>query len=118
MTNAEKYQRVQAIALALPEAHEVEAWGHPTFRVNNKMFAGYGVGETGTPGMSVKVEQWQQDVMIQDPRFEKAAYVGRFGWVSFHVDDRISFEEIAKLLETSYRLIAPKKLVKALDAAR
>lgn len=117
MTNEEKYRRVQALALALPEAHEVEAWGHPTFRVNNKMFASFGVGDDGVPGMSLKVAPWQQDVMIQEPRFEKAAYVGRYGWVSFKVDGGVSFEEITRLLETSYRLVAPKKLVKALGTS-
>ena len=31
--------RLRQICLALPEAHEVEAWGEPTFRVRNKLFA-------------------------------------------------------------------------------
>ena len=30
-----------ASLFALPEAHEVEAWGEPTFRVRNKIFAMY-----------------------------------------------------------------------------
>jgi len=33
--------RVRKLALSLPEAHEVEAWGEPTFRVKNKIFAMY-----------------------------------------------------------------------------
>lgn len=32
---------VRKLALSLPEAHEVEAWGEPTFRVKNKIFAMY-----------------------------------------------------------------------------
>src|SRR5215218_334498 len=31
--------RLRQICLAFPEAHEVEAWGEPTFRVRNKRFA-------------------------------------------------------------------------------
>ena len=31
--------RLRTICLALPEAHEVESHGEPTFRVRNKMFA-------------------------------------------------------------------------------
>src|SRR4249919_3531931 len=31
--------RLRQICLSLPEAHEVEAWGEPTFRVRNKLFA-------------------------------------------------------------------------------
>ena len=33
--------RLRNFCLSLPEAHEVEAWGEPTFRVKNKMFAMY-----------------------------------------------------------------------------
>ena len=31
--------RLRKLCLALPDAHEVEAWGEPTFRVRNKLFA-------------------------------------------------------------------------------
>jgi hypothetical protein len=33
--------RLRKLCLAPPEAHEVEAWGEPTFRVKNKIFAMY-----------------------------------------------------------------------------
>ena len=33
--------RLRKLCLALPQAHEVEAWGEPTFRVRNKLFAMY-----------------------------------------------------------------------------
>ena len=33
--------RIRAVCLALPETAEVEAWGHPTFRVADKIFAGF-----------------------------------------------------------------------------
>ena len=33
--------RLRKLCLSLPEAHEVLAWGEPTFRVKNKMFAMY-----------------------------------------------------------------------------
>jgi hypothetical protein len=32
-------KRLRSICLTLPEAAEVEAWGHPTFRAGRKMFA-------------------------------------------------------------------------------
>src|SRR5262245_64046020 len=31
--------RLREICLSLPEAHEVSAWGEPTFRVKNTIFA-------------------------------------------------------------------------------
>ena len=33
--------KLRTLCLALPEAHEVLAWGAPTFRVRNKIFAMY-----------------------------------------------------------------------------
>jgi len=33
--------RLRELCLALPEAHEVVAWGEPTFRVRHKLFAMY-----------------------------------------------------------------------------
>jgi hypothetical protein len=33
--------KLREICLALPHAHEVEAWGEPTFRVKNKIFVMY-----------------------------------------------------------------------------
>ncbi len=34
-------EKLRAVCLALPEAHEVEAWGEPTFRAKHKLFAMY-----------------------------------------------------------------------------
>lgn len=33
--------RIRKLCLGLPEAQEVEAWGTPTFRIRNKIFAMY-----------------------------------------------------------------------------
>src|SRR5688572_19903377 len=56
--------RLRKLCLALPEAHEVEAWGEPTFRVRNKIFAMYadasnhhGGGRHGVWCKSVHVNQ-------------------------------------------------------------
>lgn len=45
---------------SLPEAHEVTAWGEPTFRVRNKMFAMFASAAThhgkGRPAAWVKAD--------------------------------------------------------------
>ena len=33
------FEAIRQFCLGLPEAHEVEAWERPTFRVRNKIFA-------------------------------------------------------------------------------
>lgn len=38
--------RLRALCLTLPEAHEAVAWGEPTFRVRNRLFAMYASAES------------------------------------------------------------------------
>src|SRR5215216_905289 len=77
-------------ALSLPEAVERETWGHPTFRVRNKMFA---APET----------------------FGVPAYVGRHGWVSIQLATADP-AEVRELLTEAWRQTAPKRLVASFDA--
>lgn len=43
-------------------------------------------------------------------------YVGGRGWVGIYLDvGNIDWDEIAELVEESYRLVAPKSLVRLLD---
>jgi predicted DNA-binding protein (MmcQ/YjbR family) len=107
--------RLRKLASKWPETQELETWGHPTFRVGEKIFASYGESEEG-PRIGVKATKPDQAVLIEDPRIEVAKYVGRHGWISLHAD-RLQWGFIAELVEQSYRLIAPKRLVRQLDEA-
>jgi len=105
--------RLRAICLALPETAEVEAWGHPTFRVKGKIFTAIGVDRGD---LTIGFKSAHQALLVQDPRFTVAPYVGKHGWVSFHASaGPIEWPRIETLVRDSYRLIAPKKLAAALD---
>lgn len=105
--------RLRELVEPWPETQELETWGHPTFRVGEKIFASYGQGDEG-PCISLKATKPDQSVLIEDPRIEVAKYVGRHGWVSLHID-KLDWGFIADLVDQSYRLIAPKRLVRRLD---
>ena len=113
--------RLRAACLALPEAHEVEAWGAPTFRVRNKLFAMYSSPDPrhggGRPAVWCKAAPGNQEIMVRaEPgRFFVPAYVGPSGWVGVWLDRRVRWKEVAGLLEDSYRLVAPKRLALRLD---
>lgn len=108
---ADLLERFRALCLALPEATEVEAWGHPTFRVRDKIFASIG-GEGGEWSIGVKVTpELQSGLVDRDARFSIAKYVGKHGWISMRVDGPVEWREVSALVEESYRLIAPKALV-------
>ena len=84
--------RLRKLCLALPEAHEVEAWGEPTFRVRNKLFAMYAAAENhhgaGRPAVWCKAAPGNQALMVRaEPRrYFVPPYVGPRGWVGVWLD--------------------------------
>jgi predicted DNA-binding protein (MmcQ/YjbR family) len=103
--------RLRSICLALPEAEERETWGHPTFRVRDKIFVTAGSGE-GRPSFTCKAPPGSQMVLVgADPdRFYVPAYVGSKGWVGMRIDKNPDWDEVATLVRRSYCLVAPKRL--------
>ncbi len=113
--------RLRRICLALPQATEVEAWGAPTFRCG-KIFAMYAHADdhhgAGRHGVWLKAAPGDQALMVRDrpDRFFVPPYVGPSGWIGVWLDRNPPWKEIDVLVAESWRLIAPKKLVKAYDA--
>ena len=115
--------RLRRLCLALPEAHEVEAWGEPTFRVRNKLFAMFASANNhhggGRDAVWCKAAPGNQQLMVKaaPAKFFAPPYVGPSGWIGIWLDERTDWAEVAALIEDSYRLIAPKKLLATLDGA-
>jgi hypothetical protein len=109
--------RLRRLCLALPEAHEVEAWGEPTFRVKNKLFAMYAAAGNhhgaGRPAVWCKAAPGNQELMVRaaPARFFVPPYVGPSGWVGVWLDRGADWAELAELLRDAWRLTAPKRLV-------
>ena len=100
-------EKLRRICLALPETTEALSWGHPNFRVKNKIFCSIGDYKE-VCSISFKVGKAIQGVYLEDPRFFKTPYVGQHGWVSLRVTARPNWKEIKGLAEESYRLISGK----------
>ena len=109
--------RLRKLCLALPEAHEVEAWGEPTFRVRNKIFAMYAQANNhhggGKNAVWCKASAVNQRLMVEaaPDRFFVPPYVGPSGWVGVWLEEKCDWPELADLVRDSYRMIAPKKLL-------
>ena len=101
------------LVLSLPETIEKEAWGHPTFRVRNKMFAS---AATDLSTCTVKSTLDEQRALTQmDPEtFFVPAYVGKHGWIGI-VLDRVDPDELRELTIEAWRMTAPKRLVREWD---
>ena len=108
--------KLRAICLALPDTTETATWGHPNFRVSNKIFCAYEVFG-GELSMCFKVGKEMQGVFLEDTRFYKTPYVGQHGWVSLKVAaGKVNWKEVKELCEDSYRRVRPQ--AKAKKAAR
>ena len=116
---ADPTARIRGICGNLPEAAEKPFGGHtaPSFRVRDKLFVM--TSEDGTY-MTFKAGPGVQQALVASApdRFFVPKYVGGKGWVGARLDVPQDWDEIAELIEESYRLIAPKRLVDRLDAGR
>lgn len=112
--------RLRKICMALPEATEKEAWGDPTFRVRDKIFAMHKIGD-GRPSLWCKSEPFERDALVEaDPRtFYVPPYVGPKGWIGVRLDGKtLDWARVEAIVRQSYRAIAPKRLAAALGAGR
>ena len=103
--------RVRALCLAMPEAFEVEAWEHPTFRVGSgrgKMFC---IAAHDGSSIRLKADPVEREALLaQGDPFYMPPHVGAKGWVGIQLDHPgIDWEEVGELIATSYCLIAPKR---------
>jgi hypothetical protein len=108
--------RLRRICLALPQAHEVEAWGEPTFRVRNKLFAMFASAGNhhgaGRPAVWCKAAPGNQGLMVRasPERFFVPPYVGPSGWVGVWLDAEPDWAHVTELMRDAYVLVAPKAL--------
>jgi len=113
--------RLRRLCLALPEAHEVIAWGEPTFRVRNKMFATFASASNhhgrGRHAAWVKALPVNQDLLVRSApqRVFVPPYVGPSGWIGVYLDEVADWDEVARLLREGYTLVAPKRLLAQLE---
>lgn len=115
--------RVRQLAASFPGSAEKISHGHPAF-FTKKVFAYFG-GSVKLDGQWVQYPQSllvlpdadERPALTQDQRVYLPAYLGPSGWVGLHLDEGTDWEEVHELLDASYRLTAPPRLVAQLDSA-
>jgi predicted DNA-binding protein (MmcQ/YjbR family) len=114
--------RVRALAVALPGTAEKVSHGRPAFHTK-KVFAYYGGslkqdGEWVQHAHSVVVQPDASDrrALLEEERVCVPAYLGRSGGIGVDLDERTDWDEVAELLDASFRLTAPKRHIEELDA--
>ncbi|HEY7697263.1 MAG TPA: MmcQ/YjbR family DNA-binding protein, partial [Vicinamibacteria bacterium] len=111
--------RLRRSCLALPEAYETTSFGHPTFRAGRSGKKTFAVFENyrGEDTICVKATLEDQALLVLDPRFFVAPYVGKHGWTSMRTAGRIDWREVEDLIRESYRLVATKSMLAKLEAS-
>jgi predicted DNA-binding protein (MmcQ/YjbR family) len=115
MLQAERVlKRLRKICLTLPETSETTSWGHPNFRAGKKMFAALDEYQ-GQLCIAFKTTLEEQARLVKDERYFEAPYSGHLGWVCLKANGKIDWEELKPHLIASYRLVALKRMITALD---
>ncbi len=100
--------------MGYPEVVETEQFGTPWWKAGKKSFCIYGTDEGGS-AISLNLTPEDQAVLIEDPRFSKSRYIGQHGWVSMRLTGRIDWGLVEDLVDSAYRKVALKRMLKALD---
>ena len=114
-------QGVREICLSFPEVSERLSHGSPAWFVRQKktvaMFVDdhhgdeiLGIWCPALPGVQEEL------VALEPDRFFRPPYVGPSGWLGVRLDRDVDWDEVRAILTDSYRKVAPKTLVKQLDA--
>ena len=113
--------RLRSICTAFPEVTERPSHGAPTWFVRDKStFVTYWAdGHHGNqfphlwcaapPGVQAEL------VEAEPERFFRPPYVGGRGWLGVRLDVGVDWDELARICEEAYRVVAPRKLVAELD---
>lgn len=63
----------------------------------------------------VRPDPGDDPALRQDSRFWVPAYLGPAGWLGIDLNESTDWQEVAELIDSSYRVTAPKRLVRKLD---
>lgn len=113
-TEDPRLTRVTKICLALPEVSRDVQGRHARFVVAKKPLA-YFLNDhhgDGIVSISCKVLPGDNAALIaaNPEKFYLPAYIGSRGWVALRLDKgKVDWEEVADLIDGSYRLTAPKR---------
>ena len=112
--------KLRPLALALPNAAERLSHGSPGFFIEGGKFFAYFSHDHHGDGLTyvaVKTHgRDEQELLIEaDPAvYSWPAYIGPSGWIAINLGGEVDWGLVDARLKTSWRLVAPRKLLEAL----
>jgi predicted DNA-binding protein (MmcQ/YjbR family) len=109
--------QLRTFALSLPGTAEDFPWGERVAKVNGKIFVFLGRDEeAGPPLMTVKLVESHGHALALEGAGPTGYGLGRAGWLNVPLlAEGVTFDLLRDWIEESYRIVAPKRLVGALD---
>jgi predicted DNA-binding protein (MmcQ/YjbR family) len=104
---------LRSICLAFPETTEKMSWGHPNFRAGKRTFAAFEIFG-GRPSIAFRLPPPDVARLLRRTQFFATPY-GRDLWVSLWADGPLDWRTVTSLLRSSYRTVALKRMIDALD---
>jgi predicted DNA-binding protein (MmcQ/YjbR family) len=106
-------QKFRDLCLSLPETSEVGSWGHPNFRAGKRTFATFEwIGDR--PSIAFRLNTTDINLLLRRNEFFVTPY-GRGQWVSIWADAPLDWRFVGDLLRRSYRVVALKRMISALE---
>jgi predicted DNA-binding protein (MmcQ/YjbR family) len=113
-TQAKVLKKLRALCLSLPEATETDSFGHPNFRAGKGIYVAFEAMK-GRPSIAFRLDPDEVDLLLLDTaRFFPTPY-GKGRWASIWADIPLDWKEITGLVTRSYRGVALKRMLAALE---
>jgi predicted DNA-binding protein (MmcQ/YjbR family) len=106
-------QKLRSICLGFPETSEKASWGHPNFRAGKRTFAAFEI-IGGRPSIAFRLPPADVARLLRRKQFFATPY-GRNLWVSLRADGALDWRFVESLLRDSYKTVALKRMIDALD---
>jgi predicted DNA-binding protein (MmcQ/YjbR family) len=117
-THGTSVETLRRFGLGLPGTREDHPWGELVLKVKDKVFVFLGKPGGDVCGFSVKLPHSGERLLDHDWAEPTGYGLGKSGWVTLTFERAAPLDEreLCALLLESYRAVAPKTLVKELDA--
>ncbi len=107
---------VRELARALPGVEDSTSWGMPALKVRGKLIA---LRKEDGETLAVRTDFFEREALIRaaSDTFFFTDHYRNYPWVLVRLA-AVEQEQLAEMLEDAWRRVAPKRLVRAFDAAR
>lgn len=107
--------RLRDMAMSYPEVTETFPWGEHAFKVKGKTFVFMRDDADGT-SFSVKLSASRAKALKLAGSEPTHYGMGAKGWVTILPNARSSMKQLGGFIDESFRAVAPKRVLAALDA--